>query len=122
MAWDNIKNDPTQQLKISPIAAIPHKSKAFSSILDLSFRLRLKNGGVLAAVNNTTVKTAPKGAIDQIGECLSRIIHAFAEAERMTPKYLWQNGTLRTDSGEWIAGTARSGISLTSCHSRKENQ
>ena len=31
-------------------------------------------------VNNTTVKSAPKGAIDQLGECLSRIVHAFAEA------------------------------------------
>jgi hypothetical protein len=72
--WDDIKDNPPAQLKISPIAAIPHKSKAFRSILDLSFRLRLKNGGVLAAVNNTTVKTAPKGAIDQIGECLTRIV------------------------------------------------
>jgi hypothetical protein len=62
-------------LKISPIAAIPHKSKAFRSILDLSFRLWLKNGGILAAVNDTTIKSAPKGAIDQIGECLTRIIH-----------------------------------------------
>jgi hypothetical protein len=68
-------------LKIFPIAAIPHKLKAFCSILDLSFQLKLKNGGVLASVNNTTEKTAPKGAIDQIGECLSRVIHAFAEAD-----------------------------------------
>jgi hypothetical protein len=58
--WDDIKDNPPAQLKISPIAAIPHKSKAFRSILDLSFRLRLKNGGVLAAVNDTTVKSAPK--------------------------------------------------------------
>ena len=64
-----------------PIAAIPHKSKAYRSILDLSFRLRLKNGGFRDAVNDTTVKTAPGGAIDQIGECLSRIIHAFTAAE-----------------------------------------
>ncbi len=78
--WDDVKEDPSRQLKISPIAAIPHKSKAFQSILDLSFRLRLKNGGVLVAMNDTTVKRAPKGAIDQLGECLTRIIHAFAEA------------------------------------------
>jgi hypothetical protein len=78
--WDAIKDNPSPQLKISPIVAIPHKSKAFRLILDLSFRLRLKNGGVLAAVNYTTVKSAPKGAIDQIGECLSQIVHAFAEA------------------------------------------
>ena len=27
--WDEIKDNPPPQLKISPIAAIPHKSKAF---------------------------------------------------------------------------------------------
>jgi len=79
--WDSINNNPPKELKISPIAAIPHKSKDFRSILDLSFRLRLKNGGVRTSVNDTTEKTAPAGAIDQIGECLSRIIHAFAEAD-----------------------------------------
>ncbi len=71
VVWDAIKDNPPAQLKISPIAAIPHKSKAFRSILDLSFRLRLKNGGVLAAVNDTTIKSAPKGAINQLGECLT---------------------------------------------------
>ena len=29
--WGDIKHDPPPQLKISPIAAIPHKSKAFQS-------------------------------------------------------------------------------------------
>ena len=79
--WDTIKDNPPTELKISPIAAIPHKSKAYRSILDLSFKLRLTTGGVREAVNDTTEKTAPGGAIDQIGECLSRIIHAFAEAD-----------------------------------------
>ena len=37
--WDDINDNPPPQLKISPIAAIPHKSKAFRSILDLSFHL-----------------------------------------------------------------------------------
>ena len=50
--WDNIKDNPPPQLNISPIAAIPHKSKAFRSILDLSFSLCLKNGGVLESVNH----------------------------------------------------------------------
>jgi hypothetical protein len=35
--WDTIKDNHLPELKISPIAAIPHKSKAFWSILDLSF-------------------------------------------------------------------------------------
>jgi hypothetical protein len=29
VAWDDIKDDPPPQLKISPITAIPHKSKAY---------------------------------------------------------------------------------------------
>ncbi len=86
--WDAIKDNPPTELKISPIAAIPHKSKAYWSILDLSFRLRLKNGGFRDAVNDTTVTTAPGGAIDQIGECLSRIIHAFAAAEEDAKKFM----------------------------------
>ena len=79
--WDSIKDDPPVELKISPIAAIPHKSKQFRSILDLSFHLQLKQGGVLPSVNANTIKTAPKGAIDQLGHTLTRIIHAFAETE-----------------------------------------
>ena len=102
--WDDIKDNPPPQLKISPIAAIPHKSKAFRSILDLSFRLRLKNGGILAAVNDTTIKSAPKGAINQLGECLSRIIHAFAEAEDDTKIFMakWdiKDGFWRMDCRE----------------------
>ncbi len=72
---------PPKELKISPIVAIPHKSKDFCSRLDLSFRLCLATGGVLASINDTTEKTAPAGATDKIGECLSRVIHAFAEAD-----------------------------------------
>jgi hypothetical protein len=79
--WDSIKDNPPKELKISPIAAIPHKSKAYRSILDLLFRLQLKNGGIWAAVNDTTEKTALKGAINQIGEALSRIVQVFAEAD-----------------------------------------
>jgi hypothetical protein len=79
--WEDIKDDPPLQLKIMPIAAIPHKSKAFWSILDLSFCLGLKNGGFLDLVNNATVKMAPRGALDQLGHALSLIIHAFAKAD-----------------------------------------
>ena len=50
--WGDIKDNPLEQLKISPIAAILHKSKAFRSMLDLSFRLQLKNGEILASVND----------------------------------------------------------------------
>lgn len=76
--WDDIKHNPPKQMKVSPLAMIPHKSRGFRAILDLSFRLRLKKGGILPSVNEGTTLEAPAGAIDQLGHSLSRIIHAFA--------------------------------------------
>ena len=78
--WDSIKDAPPTQLKISPIAMIPHKSRLYRAILDLSFKLRLQGGSVIPSVNETTKKTAPHGAIDQLGHSLTRLIHAFAQA------------------------------------------
>ena len=79
LVWDNIKTNPPPQLKISSIAAVPHKSKAFRFILDRSFSLCLSNGNSIPSVNETTTKTAPQGAVDQLGHSLSRLIHAFAK-------------------------------------------
>ena len=43
--WDDIKdNHPGQLTGVSSVAAIPHKSRAYRSILDLSFVLRLEDG------------------------------------------------------------------------------
>ncbi len=53
----------------------------FCSILDLSFRLQLKHGDFLDLVNDTTVKLALQGSLDQLQHALSRIIHAFAESD-----------------------------------------
>ncbi len=79
--WDDIKQHHPQQLKVSPVAAIPHKSRAYRLILDLSFALRLEDSGVIESVNDTTEKWTPRGAIDQLGHSLKRIIHAFAKAD-----------------------------------------
>ncbi len=103
VAWDSIKDNPPEQLKISPIAAIPHKSKQFCSILDLSFHLKLIRGETLPSVNSTTIKTAPKGAINQLGHSLSRIIHAFAEtnddAKIFLAKWDIRDGFWQMDNG-----------------------
>jgi hypothetical protein len=69
-------------MKVTPIAAIPHKSKAFRSILDLSFLLCLRDGTKLPPVNNSMTKMAPSRAINQLGHLLQRVIHAFAEADK----------------------------------------
>ena len=78
--WRDIMHDPPPQLKISPIAMIPHKSRKYRTILDLSFSLQLKDGSRIPSVNEASIKSAPKGSIDQIGHSLSRIIHAMATA------------------------------------------
>ena len=78
--WEDIRHDPPPQLKISPIAAVPHNSKPFRSILDLAFALKLKNGNTIPSVNESTTKLAPQAAVDQLGHSLSRLIHAFGEA------------------------------------------
>jgi hypothetical protein len=61
VAWDSIKDNPPVELKISPIAAIPHKSKQFRSILDLSFNLRLKQEGIVPGGQCNYYKNSPQG-------------------------------------------------------------
>ena len=50
--WEDIKHNPPANLKISPIAAIPHKSRQFRMILDLSFELKV-NHTRLKSVNDS---------------------------------------------------------------------
>jgi hypothetical protein len=80
--WDDVKHDHHQRpLKVSPGAALPHKSRAYRSILDLLFALCLKDVGIIELVNNTSEKWAPRGAVAQISHSLKRIIHSFAEVD-----------------------------------------
>ena len=65
---DIMKNFP-KQLKISPVAMIPHKSRAFCTILDLTFRLRHK-GKLLESVNSATTKMAPAESMIQLGNLI----------------------------------------------------
>ena len=60
---------------------IPHKSRLFRAILHLSFSIRLANGNQVPSVNDTSDKTAPQGACDQMGHSLMRLIHTFAQAD-----------------------------------------
>jgi hypothetical protein len=76
--YGDIKDDLPKKLKISPVACIPHKSKKFRVILDLSFRLRSKNI-VFPSVNETTNKLAPPESMVQLGNCVKRIISVMAE-------------------------------------------
>ncbi len=82
MEWDTIKDNPPPQMKVSPIAAIPHELKPYQLILDLSFSLCLRDGTTLPSVNDSRTKMAPSGTINQLGHSLQQIIHAFAEADK----------------------------------------
>ena len=59
---------------------IRHKSRKFRAIIDLSYTIKLMQRRI-KAVNNTTTKTAPWGAMDQMGHVLDQIIYAFTEAD-----------------------------------------
>jgi hypothetical protein len=68
--WDDIKDNLPPKLKISPIAAIPHKSRKFRMILDLSFKLLL-NGKRLESVNEASDKAnAPQHAMFELGNVI----------------------------------------------------
>ena len=48
--------------------------------MNMSFLLKLNPHGRVPSLNQNSEKTAPGGAIDQIGYVLLRLFHAFAEA------------------------------------------
>ena len=77
--WKDIKNNLHPNFKISPVAMVPHKSKAFRVILDLSFRLRQLCGKYWESVNSATNRKAPKEAMAQLGHCIRRIISVMAD-------------------------------------------
>ncbi len=77
--WKDIKDKLPKNFKISPIAMVPHKSKLFRAILDLSFRLRKSDGTYWESVNSGTRKQAPPSAMRQLGHCVRRIIAMMAD-------------------------------------------
>jgi hypothetical protein len=76
--WGDVKTNLPAKLKISPVAMIPHKSKAFRCILDLSFTLH-HEGTSYASVNATTNPLAKAEAMAQLGFCLQRLVATIAD-------------------------------------------
>ena len=75
--WSDIKDNIPPKLKLSPVAMIPHKSKKFRCILDLSFTLH-KNGQRYASVNETTARLSKQESMTQLGSSLQRIVAILA--------------------------------------------
>ena len=76
--WGDIKHNIPKKLKISPVAMIPHKSKKYRCILDLSFTL-FEDGIEYPSVNETTNKMAKPEAMAQLGNCLKRLVALMAD-------------------------------------------
>lgn len=49
--WNDIRLNPPPQLKISPVAMVPHSSRPYRAILDLSFPVRLSPTTSVPSVN-----------------------------------------------------------------------
>ena len=75
--WGDIKNKWPKNLKISPIAMIPHKSRSYRCILDLSFKLKV-NGTKINSVNDATKIQSPQKSMAQLGWVIKRIITTLA--------------------------------------------
>ena len=76
--WRDIKQNLPPNLKISPVACIPHKSKPLRVIIDLSFQLKVDKLS-FPSVNDTTTKLAPAEAMVQLGLSLKRLISIMAK-------------------------------------------
>ena len=80
--WDELRKliiaGKKRHTKVSPIAAIPHKSRAFRMILDLSNKGQRRKGQTqTASVNElTNEESAPTESMDQLGKTLYRVIYA----------------------------------------------
>ena len=80
VSWHDIKNKPPHNLKISPLAAIPHKSRAYRAILDLSYQMKIA-GQPLPSINDNCDKDlAPQITMKELGKVLPRLIAAIANA------------------------------------------
>jgi hypothetical protein len=97
LSHDNIPPN----LKVSPIAAIPHKSQIYRMILDLSFQIKV-NGKKLKLVNETSDKNlAPQHAMyEELGNVIPRLIWAMATSLDTSTPFLFTKVDLKDGYGE----------------------
>ena len=77
--WGDIKDNVPPNLKISPVAMVPHMRKIFRVIMDLSFRFSKKDGSKWESVNSATTKLAPQQSMAQLGPALKRMVATMAD-------------------------------------------
>ena len=93
--WDDLKKHLPANLKVSPIAAIPHKSRAYRKIVDLSFAL-----DSLLDVNSASPdEQAPLHSMAELGKVLPRLIWTVATAPELNGPILFAKVDLK--DGYW---------------------
>ena len=78
LKYKTIKDRLPPTLKVSLASSIPHKSRQYCLILDISFLLPI-NGKYLSLVNGATVKTDPQESMGKLGSTLKRLVAFMAE-------------------------------------------
>ena len=69
---------------------IPHKSKEFRTILDLTFKLRKKRGKeTYESVNSAITKKNPQQAMGQLGSVIKRIVATMADHYDPTKPFMF---------------------------------
>ena len=96
--WGDIKKHLPRRLKISPVAMIPHKSKPYRCILDLSFTLFHK-GKKYTSVNANTIPQALPQSMVQLGNTVHRLIHRMAT--HYSPSHPFKFTKLDIKDGFW---------------------
>ena len=76
--WDSIKDNPPPNLKISPIATIPHKSKGYRMILDLSHGVKIGKKRHPSVNECTTQDEAPTHTMAELGNILLHLLQGNA--------------------------------------------
>ena len=103
--WKDIKINTPKNLKISPVAMIPHKSRKYRTIIDLSFQLRIK-GKKMPSVNSGTKPIAPQKAMAQLGIALKRIIYQMAQYHNTKTPFLFSKVDLKDGFWRMVVSTS----------------
>ena len=94
--WGDIKHIYPKNLKISPVAMIPHKSRSYRCILDLSFQLKVNNKKI-DSVNMGTKLQAPQKAMSYLGSVINRLIYLLADNYNKNVPFIFSKCDVKDD-------------------------
>ena len=88
ISFGELRKRMPKNLKISPVVMMPHKSRDYRTILDLSFKLKV-NVTTMKSVNEGTVHTSPQHSMRELGRVIERMISLMAASSTNSPNFLF---------------------------------